>query len=764
MAEMGSWRPRFRHQNPLGAGRPRGVRRMGDDVAVGSCATAPREPSQGRKAAALSGSSGVPQVAWPPRRFVIVGPRDRRTPGGGVGSLGPVAFQSLYRRYRPRRFSEVRGQDHVVRALRNAVARDATSHAYMFSGPRGTGKTSTARILAKALNCEAPVEGEPCCACASCLAVEAGTSLDVSELDAASNNGVDAMRELVGRVAMAGAGRVRLYILDEVHMLSTGASNALLKTLEEPPSHVVFVLATTDPQKVLPTIRSRTQAYEFRLLSADTLSDHLRWVVADAGLEVGDDDLAQAVRKGQGSARDALSALEQIVAAGGGLDDDTVIDEMAEALCERDPARALVALAQACTAGRDPRQLAEALLAHLRNAFLSIVAVEVVSLPDAALELASDQGRRLGAAATVRALDALGEALLAMREAADARVVLEVALVRVTRPEADASPFALLERIERLERSLRGGATPTPDGDRPPLASAPPVAPAGSARQQARQAVTAVRSTAPDPSLAPGSGQGAEAAAVVPVITPAGAGGSRPALGSLRRHPVPPAADEVPSARQDDPVPAAVTPGSPAPRPPADTTPPPPTPRPPADTTPPPPAPAPLPILAQASATPGSSAPGPARPDHGDGDGPALPTRQELTLAWADHVLGGLRPVAKGLFGAGRFAAADHGVVTFALPTDAMRRKCETRRHEVESALAAYFGRPVPLQLAVDGSTAAQMADGGAPGDSLADPFDVDDLRDAPPDPRSGLDRLTQAFPGAEIVDEPSTGTDSGGR
>jgi len=170
-----------------------------------------------------------------------------------------MAFQSLYRRYRPQKFSEIVGQEHVVAALRNAAAEDRLGHAYLFSGPRGTGKTSTARILAKVLNCENPVGGEPCGVCPPCKSIEAGNSFDVTELDAASHTGVDNMRDLIASTALASPGRTRLYILDEVHMLSKGASAALLKTLEEPPDHVVFILATTDPEKVLPTIRSRTQ-------------------------------------------------------------------------------------------------------------------------------------------------------------------------------------------------------------------------------------------------------------------------------------------------------------------------------------------------------------------------------------------------------------------------------------------------------------------------------------------------------------------------
>ena len=216
-----------------------------------------------------------------------------------------------------------------MRALRSAVRDDRVSHAYLFSGPRGTGKTSSARILAKALNCEAPVDGEPCGTCTSCVEITQGSSLNVHELDAASNNGVDAMRDLVAHAGLGTPGRWKVYIVDEVHMLSTAAANALLKTLEEPPSHVVFVLATTDPQKVPPTIRSRTQHLEFRLLGAQTLHDLLESVNAEAGLRLDEVALEAAVRRGRGSARDALSALDQVVASGSA---DAARPELAQVL------------------------------------------------------------------------------------------------------------------------------------------------------------------------------------------------------------------------------------------------------------------------------------------------------------------------------------------------------------------------------------------------------------------------------------------------
>ena len=368
-----------------------------------------------------------------------------------------MAYQSLYRRYRPRRFGELRGQDHVVRALRNAVRDDRVGHAYLFSGPRGTGKTSAARILAKVLNCERPVDGEPCCECASCLAVEAGTSYDVHELDAASNNGVDAMRELIDKAMLGTPGRHKVYILDEVHMLSRAAEATLLKTLEEPPSHVVFVLATTDPQKISPTIVSRTQHLQFHLLPADELEEYVRYVVADAALDVGDEAIEAVLRQGGGSARDTLSALEQVVAAGGLAPDDVPLDDVIEALVQRDTAAALAGVAAATAAGRDARTLAEGLVAQLRDGFLSLFAPELVDLPDGAAERVADQAKRLGAAATVRALEVLGETLVEFRHAPDPRLLLDVALVRLTNPQADTSVEALLTRIERLERQRGAG-------------------------------------------------------------------------------------------------------------------------------------------------------------------------------------------------------------------------------------------------------------------------------------------------------------------
>ncbi len=272
----------------------------------------------------------------------------------------------------------------------------------MFSGPRGTGKTTTARILAKALNCENPSNGDACGVCASCVAIAKGSSLDVIELDAASNNGVDDIRDIIAGAWHGTPGRWKVYIFDEVHQLSKAASAALLKTLEEPPSHVVFVLATTDPHKVLPTIRSRTQHLEFRLLTGDTLATLLHDVEDAAGLNADDATIDAAVRLGRGSARDALSALDQLLATGCGERDAAAIRWPLHALVHEDAVEALRSLAVLTGEGWDPEQLAESFAGEVRQVFLLQVAPEVADAVDADRERLSAWGEQLGLARSVR--------------------------------------------------------------------------------------------------------------------------------------------------------------------------------------------------------------------------------------------------------------------------------------------------------------------------------------------------------------------------
>ncbi|MHB1087176.1 MAG: DNA polymerase III subunit gamma/tau [Acidimicrobiales bacterium] len=409
---------------------------------------------------------------------------------------------SLYRRFRPGRFVELRGQDHVVRALQGAVKNDRISHAYLFSGPRGTGKTTTARILAKALNCENPLDGDACNVCASCLAITKGSSLDVIELDAASNNGVDDMREITVGAWHGTPGRWKVYIFDEVHQLSKAASAALLKTLEEPPQHVVFVLATTDPHKVLPTIRSRTQHLEFRLIAGSTLSSLLHDVQGAAGLSADEATIDAAVRLGRGSARDALSALDQLIATGSIDETQPQFDGLFHALVNEDPVEALTTLAHLRQDGWDPEQLAENFAAEVRQVFLLQVAPEVADAVDDERVRLSSWGEQLGLARTVRILETFGRSMREMKSAPEKIAILEVALVRLIKPDLDSSIDALEERVTRLER----GATRVQPA--PPAPSAPVLRPIAASEPR-----PATPSSSPAPASTPSPASGEEPSA-----------------------------------------------------------------------------------------------------------------------------------------------------------------------------------------------------------------------------------------------------------
>ncbi len=628
-------------------------------------------------------------------------------------------YQSLYRRYRPQKFHEVRGQEHVALALRNAVRDGRVAHAYLFSGPRGTGKTSTARILAKALDCESPEDGEPCGICASCRSITAGSSFDVHELDAASNNGVDAMRDLVARSTLATPGRWKVYIVDEVHMLSTQASNALLKTLEEPPEHVVFVLATTDPQKVLPTIRSRTQHFEFHLLNESTLDSLLAEIALDAGLELPEGALETAVRRARGSARDALSVLDQVAASGVIEDSTDVINEIIGAMGESDTGALLVAINRAVDAGHDPQQLGVDVIERLRAGFLAqFHANTAVPLS----EVERDQVLALGTARCVRAMELVGAAIVAMRDAPEPRITLEVAMIRCSHPEAETAPEALVERIERIERQLAGTSLAQRS-----IAPAPPTA-----------------SPAPHPesgasSTEPGTGP-------APRTTPQGAAVTtpppRPSLGALRRN----GGSETKPADPVAGTPAVAEPGDgPAPSPDAS---------------------------GGAGEVPGSKGTAESHPR-------PTPTLDELVRVWEDQILAALRPKARAIYQATRFVAVEGQTVVAGLPNEAHIRHADPLRVDIENTLSTHFGTELKLRLVVgaphpqtpivermtessstpqghDASLRDNHQDASEHDDDLADlgrPLEAGESEGTPSTNIAWAeDRLRAAFPGAEEI------------
>ncbi len=488
-----------------------------------------------------------------------------------------VAYQSLYRRYRPQKFSEIKGQDHVVRALQTAVRTDQVGHAYLLHGPRGSGKTSTARVLAKALNCtDLGDDGEPCGVCESCLSIQEGRSFDLQELDAASNNKVDDMRGLLERVNLTSPGRTKVYLLDEVHMLTAGAENALLKTLEEPPDHVTWVLATTEPHKVVHTIRSRCQVFELGLIGAEVMSEHLRHVVADAELDVDGEAVDHAVAAGGGSVRDSLTALERIVAGGGTAELDSSTDAILAALADGDRAAALSAVGDAVGRGRDPRTIGEMALAGLRDAFLTAMGDPPTRMSEHERNRAADLAERMAAAAITRALETLGRALIDMRQAPDPRIDIEVALMRLCHPDEDRSLEALAQRIRQLEARLEGSpASPAPRSSAPgpaPRSPAPPAqvppAPALPADPATDPAAPTDSATSPrQSSVAVGEAEPSSTAApAAPATSGRPAAAARQTLSEHR---------SAASARRDAIAPAASAEAGPGPAPPPPPPPPP---------------------------------------------------------------------------------------------------------------------------------------------------------------------------------------------
>jgi DNA polymerase III subunit gamma/tau len=433
-------------------------------------------------------------------------------PGAGLGGdrlaevPSPSDSISLYRRHRPGSFDEVVGQQHVVRTLRNAVEQGKVHHAYLFVGSRGTGKTSMAKILARSLNCErgGPTV-TPCGECESCTTIAAGTSIDVIEMDAASNRSVDDVRDLRERVAYAPTGgRWKVYILDEAHMLTKEAWNAFLKTLEEPPPNTVFVLATTEAHKVMATIADRCQRFDFQRPSLEQISEVLTRVAAAEGIEADDAAVAMIARSASGSFRDALGTLDQLVSYGGeqvsldavlellGAADADLLFGAVDAVIAEDPKAVLLGVEQMARSGRDPAQFARDLLAHLRHLLVTQTVGEV---PNTFVVTATDANRlsaqadAIGAATLVRTIDELAGALTAVREGDDARMAVEIALLKAARPDLDPSTEGLLRRIERLEQGADGagprvlsrGEGGTAGGPRSVLDPPPPTPPAAEA-------------------------------------------------------------------------------------------------------------------------------------------------------------------------------------------------------------------------------------------------------------------------------------------
>lgn len=487
-------------------------------------------------------------------------------------------MESLYRKYRPLTFDSVVGQQHIVSTLEHAITEGRLSHAYLFCGPRGTGKTTMARILAKALLCRnaeaARAEGASGCmpdgTCEECELIAEGNHPDVYELDAASRTGVDNVREeIINSVNFAPVrGKYKIYIIDEVHMLTTAAFNALLKTLEEPPAHVIFVLCTTDPQKILETILSRCQRFDFHRIGNEDIEHRLAYVCEQEGFDYDDEALAIVARHAKGGMRDALSTLEQLSVFGNGTvhaDDarsllgevsDQILGEFSRAIADRDVAELYGLIRAQVEEGNDLLELTRDLVTHVRDVYVACVAGARAKL----FEGGSEQAETLAAEAAAfgehpadrlaRVLTVLDDAALEMRGASDVRLVLEIACTRLTRPETDLTIEALAERVARLEAMVANGAVPAS------VVAAQAATPAASVPVAAQQ-----------PTLISGARASAPAASAAPAATSAHQGGMPWDRGTAvpAAQPVPKSTAPAPASKPVTPAPQPVAAPAPAP-------------------------------------------------------------------------------------------------------------------------------------------------------------------------------------------------------
>lgn len=385
-----------------------------------------------------------------------------------------MSYMALYRKFRPSEFEEVKGQEHIVTALTNQIKANRIGHAYLFCGTRGTGKTTIAKLLAKAVNCEHPIDGSPCNACESCLAIQAQTAMNVIEIDAASNNGVDNIREIRDEVQYSPAeGKYKVYIIDEVHMLSIGAFNALLKTLEEPPSYVIFILATTEVHKIPITILSRCQRYDFRRISMDTITKRLQDLMQREGIEAEEKALRYVAKVADGSMRDALSLLDQCIAFYLGKPivydqvlevlgavDYEVFSRMLRAILKEDVPNVMVIIEEMVMSGRELSQFITDFIWYLRNLLLLKNAKEEevgLDMSSEMIELLREETQMVTSEGLMRYIKVLSELSNQIRYASQKRVLTEVTFVRLCKPQMEQNYDGILERLRQLEEKMEQG-------------------------------------------------------------------------------------------------------------------------------------------------------------------------------------------------------------------------------------------------------------------------------------------------------------------